>query len=207
MPSHFDEDHVQGLFTILEKLTVKKVILTEQKVDSENYQKFRELLKEKKIQTIWVKQGDRLLLEERITLDILWPKTEWIAKNPVNNNAIVANLHYGEFSLLLTGDIEEIAEKEILQCYQDTTLCKATVLKVAHHGSKSSSIQPFLEMVKPRIAFIGVGETNTFGHPNEGVLQRLENIGAKIYRTDKNGEISLKVDKKGKIKINTKIGK
>ena len=207
MPSHFDEDHVQGLFTILEKLTVKKVIVAEQKVDSENYQKFMKFVEEKNIQTIWVKQGDKILLEKGVNLDILWPKTEWIAENPLNNNAIVANLHYGKFSLLFTGDIEEIAEKEILQCYQNTELCKATVLKVAHHGSKSSSIQSFLTMVKPKIALIGVGETNTFGHPNEGVLERLEKIGAKIYRTDENGEISLKVNKEGKIKINTKIGK
>ena len=165
------------------------------------------LVKQKNIPILWIKQGDRLLLEKEVTLDILWPKEEWIAENAVNNNAIVANLHYGKFSLLCTGDIEEIAEKEILQCYQNTEYSKATVLKVAHHGSKSSSIQSFLEMVKPKIALIGVGETISFGHPNEGVQERLENIGAKIYRTDKNGEISLKVNKEGKIKINTKIGK
>lgn len=207
MPSHFDEDHVQGLFAVLDKLTVKKVILTEQKVNSENYQKFIELIRQKKTQVIWIKQGDKLFLDKEITLDILWPKTEWITENPINNNAIVANLHYQKFSLLLTGDIEEIAEKELIQNYQDTVLCRATVLKVAHHGSKSSSIQSFLEMVNPKIALIGVGENNTFGHPNEGVLQRLEKIGAKIYRTDKKGEISIKVNKEGKIKIDTKIGK
>ena len=207
MPSHFDEDHVQGLFIILERLTVKKVILTEQKVDSENYQKFMKLVKQKNIQIIWVKQGDKLLLENKIILDILWPKTEWIVENALNNNAIVANLHYQQFNLLLTGDIEEIAEKEMIRFYQKDRACRAIVLKVAHHGSKSSSTQPFLEIVKPKIALIGVGENNTFGHPNEGVLERLEKIGAKIYRTDEKGEISLKVNNKGQIKINTKIGK
>ena len=103
--------------------------------------------------------------------------------------------------------IEEIAEKEMIRFYQKDRACRAIVLKVAHHGSKSSSTQPFLEIVKPKIALIGVGENNTFGHPNEGVLERLEKIGAKIYRTDEKGEISLKVNNKGQIKINTKIGK
>ena len=68
-------------------------------------------------------------------------------------------------------------------------------MKVAHHGSKTSSSQNFIELVKPEIALIGVGKDNTFGHPNEGVLERLNKMGTKIYRTDKNGEISILVEK------------
>ena len=106
---------------------------------------------------------------------------------------------------MLTGDIEKIAENEILKEYENSNILNANILKVAHHGSKSSSINEFLEKVKPQIALIGVGEKNTFGHPNAGVLNRLENLNTKIYRTDEKGEITIKVDDKGKMKIKTKL--
>ena len=116
-----------------------------------------------------------------------------IKENAINNNSIVAKLSYKAFSILLTGDIEKIAEEEILKEYKNTNILKANILKVAHHGSKSSSTIEFLEKVSPQIALIGVGAKNTFGHPNEGVLNRLQNLNTKIYRTDQNGEITIKV--------------
>lgn len=84
-------------------------------------------------------------------------------------------------------------------------MLKATILKVAHHGSKTSSIQEFIQTVKPQIALIGVGQNNTFGHPNEKVLERLKNYGVKIYRTDQNGEISIHIKNKEKVDIKKKI--
>ena len=79
--------------------------------------------------------------------------------------------------MLFTGDIEKIAEKSILQEYKgNTNILNSTILKVAHHGSKTSSIQEFLDATKPNIAVIGVGENNKFGHPNEDVIKRLENL-------------------------------
>jgi len=78
--------------------------------------------------------------------------------------------------MLLTGDIEEIAEKQILEEYKNSNILKSKVLKVAHHGSKTSSIQKFLEKVQPPIALIGVGANNKFGHPNDGVLKRLTDV-------------------------------
>lgn len=81
--------------------------------------------------------------------------------------------------MLFTGDIEEIAEKQILSEYKNSNVLKSEVLKVGHHGSKSSSIQEFLDKVKPQIALIGVGKNNTFGHPNDDVLIRLENLRSK----------------------------
>lgn len=83
---------------------------------------------------------------------------------------------YQDISVLFTGDIEEIAEKTILEEYKNTNILKSTILKVAHHGSKSSSTEEFLNAVKPKIVLIGVGENNTFGHPNNGVLERLERM-------------------------------
>ena len=79
--------------------------------------------------------------------------------------------------MLFTGDIEEIAERKILNNYKSNlSVLKATVLKVGHHGSKTSSIQEFIEAVKPKIALIGVGENNKFAHPNDDVIERLEKL-------------------------------
>lgn len=88
----------------------------------------------------------------------------------------MARLLYKNFSILFTGDIEEIAEKQILEEYKNSNILRSEILKVAHHGSKTSSTQSFLEKVKPKIALIGVGKDNTFGHPNEGVLERLNTL-------------------------------
>ena len=87
----------------------------------------------------------------------------------------MVKLSYYKFSMLFTGDIEQIAEQEILSKY-DKELLKSTVLKVAHHGSKTSSTEAFLEAVRPKIGLIGVGEKNTFGHPNQEVIKRLQNL-------------------------------
>ena len=94
--------------------------------------------------------------------------------------------------MLLTGDVEEIAEERLIQLYGKTDKLHAHILKVAHHGSKTSSIQSFLDLVNPQIALIGVGKDNKFGHPNEGVLERLSKFTNKIYRTDISGEIQIK---------------
>ena len=82
-------------------------------------------------------------------------------------------LNYNKFSVLFTGDIEQIAEEKIVSLYKNTNQLQATALKVAHHGSKTSSIQEFLDLVKPKIALIGVGENNKFGHPSEETIDKL----------------------------------
>lgn len=202
--SHFDSDHVGGILSVLEELKVEKVIICKQE-ENENYKKFKEIIKNKKIKVYIVKKGDKLKIEENISLNILWPKDERIKENAINNNSIVAKLNYQNFSILLTGDIEKVAENEILKEYKNSNILNANILKVAHHGSKSSSITEFLEKVKPQIALIGVGEKNTFGHPNDGVLKRLENLNTKIYRTDEKGEITIKINLKNNIKIKTKL--
>jgi len=160
----------------MKELKVDKVIICKQEKDSENYQNFKRIVNEKKIKVIIVKCGDKLLIEKDLNFQILWPKIKYIQDNILNNNSIVAKLTYKNFSMLFTGDIEEVVERQIIKDYEKTNILKATVLKVAHHGSKSSSIQNFLEQVKPKIALIGVGENNTFGHPNDKVIKRLENL-------------------------------
>lgn len=124
-----------------------------------------------------------------------------ISENSINNNSLVCKIVYQDFSMLFTGDIEAIAEKAIFEKYKNTSILKSTILKVAHHGSRSSSIQEFLNIVRPKIALIGVGKKNTFGHPNSDVLERLKKSGSEIFRTDEDGEITIRINNKGKIWI------
>ena len=108
------------------------------------------------------------------------------AKDP-NNSSIVVKLTYGQVSFLFTGDVEEQAEKTCAVRWGHTL--KADILKAAHHGSKTSSSQIFLNQVKPEVAVISVGSYNTFGHPSPSVIKRLKDNGMKIYRTDEQGTI------------------
>ena len=116
---------------------------------------------------------------------------------------MVCKLSYKNFSMLFTGDIEE-AEKDILKEY-DLNDLQSTILKVAHHGSNTSSSQEFVDAVNPQIALIGVGENNKFNHPSEEVIERLKIKGIKIFRTDQMGEISIVVDRNGKMKIKKRL--
>ena len=97
--------------------------------------------------------------------------------------------------MLFTGDIEDIAEKAILSKYVNKQeLLKADILKVAHHGSKTSSIKEFINAVSTKYAVIGVGKDNKFGHPSEKTLKTLNDKNVKIYRTDISGEIMIITD-------------
>ena len=201
--SHFDQDHIGGIFTILEKLKVKRIFVSKQEENSENYQKFLKKVKEKNIPVTIVKKDDVINLENDVSIDILWPRDKQIEENKINNNAIVMKLRYNKFSMLFTGDIEEIAEKEIVSIYENTDILKSSILKIAHHGSKTSTTEEFLKLVDSRIALIGVGKNNLFGHPSDEIIKRLEEINVKVYRTDLNGEIEIIVNNKGNYLVNS----
>ncbi len=204
MISHFDSDHVKGILTIIKKLNVKNIIISKQGENSNNYKEFLEIIKDKNINIMQVKKGDNIKIDKYTYFEILFPENNLIKENILNNNSIVAKLHCKYISMLFTGDIEEIAETRLYELYKNSNALESTILKVAHHGSKTSSISKFLDLVKPKIVFIGVGENNKFGHPNTGVIQRLYKYTKKIYRTDLNGEIELNVNDKT-ISINCKI--
>ena len=174
--SHFDQDHVGGILPVLEELHIGQIFISPQAEKSENYETFLELVKQKNLKVQEVKAGDKIVIED-IIFQILWPIEKQIEENMLNNNAMVMKLQYKSFSMLFTGDIEEIAEKKILNLYKDNAdKLNTTVLKVAHHGSKSSSTEEFLKVVNSKVAIIGVGENNMFGHPNNEVLERLQSF-------------------------------
>ncbi len=176
---------------MLENLKVKNIVIGSQAEISENYIKFLKIVEQKNIKVHVVKANQRINIENKLYFYILWPDTEkMISDNALNNNSLVCKLIYKNFSMLFTGDIEEMSEHLILSKYANNlNIFNSTVLKVAHHGSKTSSTKEWLDAVKPDIALIGVGKDNKFGHPSSITINRLELINCKIYRTDESGEI------------------
>ncbi len=174
--SHFDSDHVGGLLAVIEKLKVNTVIISRQVENSDNYQKFKEIVRKKNLKVYVVKMSDRLQIEKNLYIDFLWPGDDFVDENALNNNSIVCKVCYNSFSCIFTGDIEAIAENKILTKYENNLeILNSSVLKVGHHGSKTSSTQDFINVINPQIALIGVGKNNKFGHPNDEVIERLEN--------------------------------
>ena len=208
--SHFDSDHCGGLMYILKNLKVKNIIIGKQYEEYENYKEFIKIAKDKKINIRVVEAGEKITIEKNLYIDVLWPinREKMVIQNAINNNSLVFKLKYINFSMLFTGDIEEIAEKEILDNYKENTeFLKSTILKVAHHGSKTSSTKEFINIVKPKYAVIGVGKDNKFGHPSNVTIENLRTINTEIYRTDEMGEISINVNIKGNINIEEFIKK
>lgn len=187
----------------MQEIKVNNIIIGKQYKSSENYEEFIKIVKEKKINVKIVEGGEKVSIEDNLYFDIIWPFSDnMISDNSINNNSLVCKLNYKNYSMLFTGDIEAIAEKAILKKYsKNLNILKSDILKVAHHGSKTSSITEFIEKIKPKYAIIGVGEDNKFGHPSDSTIQNLEKANIRIYRTDKMGEIEMKTNGKD-IEIN-----
>ena len=130
--SHFDQDHVGGILTVLQELKVKKVIIAKQGEDSEQYEEFQKITQEKNINVVQVKKGDIINIDKEVKIKILFPTDDLIKENILNNNSIVAKLEYKDFKMLFTGDIESTAENELIKMYSSKDL-KADIIKVPHH--------------------------------------------------------------------------
>ena len=175
--SHFDTDHVGGILYLMQKMKVNKIFISKQFEENENLEEFKQTIEEKKINVQIVKAGDSIIIEKNLFFNILWPSEICeVSENAINNNSIVCKMTYKSFSMLFTGDIEEPAEDAIVNKYEKTNCLNSNILKVAHHGSKSSSINSFLKLVSPRAALIGVGANNNYGHPGQEVLDRLQGL-------------------------------
>ena len=118
-------------------------------------------------------------------------RPDWERRRVRNDDSVVLEVVYGEVALLLTGDIGADVERAIVPRLVPT---KIRVLKVAHHGSRTSTSRELLEAWRPQIALISCGRGNPFGHPAPDVIGRLEAIGARIYRTDRDGEVTIDTD-------------
>lgn len=182
--SNPSRDHFRGFFDVLSRYQVRGVVLTDWIADGSEYQTLLEKIRQKNVMFIRGERGNRIRFDEKRKIDIIYPDIIDVkrARN-VNEASIVLNFTDGYNNFLFTGDIGKTTERRLLPFLTPTT-----VLKVAHHGSKHSSSQEFLEIIRPLYAIISVGR-NRYGHPNRETKERLINIGANIFRTDLDGII------------------
>ena len=186
--THGHDDHIQGLIPVLKEFKVGNLIVPDCPYKDE-LQKLVVISEEKGVNVIACGKGDEIELDRHTRFEVLHPKEGFsITESPLNNNSLVLKLVYGNTSVLFTGDIEEDAERLMLD---DNADVNADVLKVAHHGSDGSTTREFLEAVSPKAAVISVGKNN-FGHPGERVLTDLKEKGIRIFRTDERGAVILK---------------
>jgi competence protein ComEC len=193
--THSQADHITGLVEVLQRYKVKQVLEPGVSYNSSIYQEWCNLVEEKQIKRDKAQAGQEIDLGNGIKLEVLNPPASlWEGtSDDVDNNGVVLRLSWGKVSFLFTADIRE--EVEFALIGQRANL-KSTVLKVSHHGSKTSTSQQFLAAVDPEVAVISVGEDNPFGHPSPEVLERLiDRVGEdNVYRTDEDGTIEFITD-------------
>ncbi len=191
--THPDADHLGGLPAVLERYRVMHVVDSVASADTPNAVAWQEALA--KTNSMWsiAAAGSRIILDQRagVWADVLWPPVGLPPDSASDPNALstVLRLQYGHTAVLLTGDLEADGEAALLAAEAPL---RADVLKVAHHGSLSSTTPGFLSAVQPRLALIGVGAGNRFGHPVPDVLARLS--GVPVLRTDYDGDIEVLSD-------------
>ena len=184
--THPDSDHLNGLVEVLKKYQVGQVLEPCFEDASASYQEWLRLIQQKKITRVCAFAGQKVVIADNLELDVLHPFQEVknISAKNTNEVSVAAKLIYGQGKILLTGDTEKPAEYQMLGLGTDLI---SQILQVAHHGSKTSTTQEFLNAVKPEIVVIQVGKNNRYGHPHQEVLERLK--GVKIYRTDLDGDV------------------
>jgi len=186
--THPHADHVGGLAGALNRVSsVGTVFGSATEYDTRAFENFVKYLHEHGVDITIPKAGDSFLLGSAL-IEILAPVRNY---NDVNNNSIVLKITYGETSFLFKGDAERESEIDILEAGYDVS---ATVLKVSHHGSDTSTTYPFLRAVMPEVAIISVGQDNQYGHPHDNLLSRLRDADVTIYRTDLQGDIIITSD-------------
>jgi len=191
--SHPHLDHMEGLLSVLKEFNIGLVIDSRINYEHPRYQEFLSIIHERKIPYYQVSAGDLLKINQFSELYVFNPVVDRemnLKDNDLNNASIVLKLLYKNSSFLFTGDVEKEAERRML-LFED--LLKSDILKIAHHGSESSTDKTFLKKVNPLIAVILTGK-NSFGHPSDIIIQRLEGQGIKVFRTDVNGTIIIKTD-------------
>jgi competence protein ComEC len=187
--THNHDDHVGGLFYVLEKYRVKYFMYNGRSVDSFLYNRFVSELEKKEVPTMVIKKSFVLPISSDLALDFIYPDRDISSlyiKNE-NNASITLKVSFKNKTFLLPGDLEEETEEYLLS--QNIDL-QSDILKLGHHGSDSSSSLEFLRAVNPQNVVIQVGKDNRFGHPSPRILKRLEQLEiSHIYRTDQDGLI------------------
>jgi competence protein ComEC len=187
-----DADHIGGFIDILKNYKVGRVFEPGTLNDSKTYQNLEAEIKRQNIPDILVKRGMRLDIGGGAMIDILFPDRD-VSAWTSNDASVVAKLTYGNTSIMLTGDATMKTEKIILSENSSTQL-HSTILKVGHHGSRTSTSSDFVQAVAPLYAMISDGVNNKYGHPHQDTLDTLSSFDVKIFRTDLLGTIIMKSD-------------
>ena len=201
--THPDSDHMTGLIDVLEKYKVDNILWTGIKRDGTEYQKWLKLLSQKQkngTKIIIAKSGEEIK-SGKVELDILHPFTSLNGQffKDDNDTGVVSKLTYGKESFLFSADITSKEEQKIVDAGKNL---QANILKVAHHGSKYSTSNVWLGAVNPQIAVISDGKNNMYHFPTVDVLNRLQNFGIKVLRTDQQGDINFVSDGNNIYKVN-----
>jgi len=188
--SHAHDDHIGGLPAVLENFHVKE-LWTGATPDSPAWTALRRKAEDLGVKIIPLTQG-RQFDYSGVRFEVLAPAAGYVpASAPRNNDSLVLRLTYGQRSAILSGDVERQVESELVA---ENLVRHTDVLKVAHHGSKTSTTEPFLEAVHPAFAVISAGFENLYGHPNADVLDRLQAAKIEVFRTDQLGAITIRTD-------------
>ena len=191
LATHADADHIDGLNDVVKNFSVRAALIARRPSDDPEFQKFSRTLTETGTYSEIIEAGDVIRFGDA-EVNILWPPAgddKWM-----NNNSIVFRIQFGERSILFTGDIEQAAERSLLVSQTD-------VVKVPHHGSKTSSTEGFVLATKPTLAIISVGRNSRFGHPHREVVERWQANGATVLTTGECGTITLVIDGHGSLQI------
>ncbi|MEX0719815.1 MAG: DNA internalization-related competence protein ComEC/Rec2 [Balneolaceae bacterium] len=189
--SHPHADHIGGIIDVLQEVPIDVIYNSGYSYDSNLYQSYLTLAKDKNIPLLEVSAGDTLGLDPVMLFLIMGPDGNYYSKDP-NEHSVVMNVIYGETEFLFTGDAGEIQEKRILDSYG--TLLDTDLLKVGHHGSRTSSGTSFLDKVTPEIAVVSLAKRNRFRHPHREALQRLHQTKAELLFTSRERAIVFESD-------------
>ncbi|MBS4022985.1 MAG: MBL fold metallo-hydrolase [Dethiobacter sp.] len=187
--THPHADHIGGLINVMQSIPVKEVIDPGVVHTTKTFEDYLTLIDEKNIIFTEGRAGMSRDLGGGAKMEILHPVSP--SSRHLNDASIVVKITFGEVSFMLTGDAEQAAENQIRSRGYDLN---STVLKVGHHGSRTSTITAFLNAVKPEVAVIMSGKNNTYGHPHQETLAKLTEAGVKTYRTDLHGTIVITTD-------------
>ncbi|MEW9123352.1 MAG: DNA internalization-related competence protein ComEC/Rec2 [Thermotaleaceae bacterium] len=200
--SHPHGDHMGGLMEVAENLVVENLFVSMDAEKREEWGSMEKICANKRIPVFQVTKGDRIEVGKEVIIYILSPDKELIkgSRDDANNNSLVLLVAYLKRKILFTGDIEKEAEEQLVREYSPMDI---DLLKIAHHGSRFSTTEEFLDVFLPKIAVIQVGRNN-FGHPHQQVLDKLSHRNISVYRNDRNGAVRITFNR-DKIRVNTML--
>ncbi len=190
--SHYHKDHVEGVIASIENLNVKQIYMPDYLKENELRKTIESNAKKHGVKINYITKDSSYTLGNGIVIDAIVPTKLALFTEDENNTTVLYKLSYGKTSCLFTGDITSIAEFGLINENKDIA---ADILKVAHHGSATSTSREFIEKVKPKYSVISVGADNPYGFPREEVIKNLSNTN--ILRTDLNGDITFIITRSG----------